>query len=100
MAFFQVKDLVKREIDLVLHFNSSAAAADAKVAPLLNKLSDVTFTKCSGDGNNARSSGELITTQVVRKRSRDSAGKQRDWPEKRSKISSNKGDENFVSPVI
>ena len=87
----------------------------AAVAPLLNKLSDVTFTKCSssaamvtsavsasGAGAGSAASGvggaagsasisEQITTQI-RKRPREQIHKQRDWPEKRAKTGSSAAD--------
>jgi len=80
---------------------SSSSAPEPKVAPLLNRLSDVTFTKCGPGGERVNSNStshallvgggaELITTQVVRKRNRvgETGGqKQRDWPEKRTKLS-------------
>ena len=64
----QIRESVRREIDAILSPSSSSHSFNhAKLS------SDVTLTKC----------GE-ITTQI-RKRPREQAAKQRDWPEKRSK---------------
>ena len=99
----KIREYVKRELE--------TANGMSSVAPLLNKLSDVTFTKCSssaamvtsavsgtggatagvaappgvGSGGPSTSSiSEQITTQI-RKRPREQIHKQRDWPEKRAK---------------
>jgi hypothetical protein len=84
LGHVHVRDVVNREIDRTLsgsHPESAAASASApaKVSPLLNKLSDVTLTKCGAAG--------VGSAEMIRKRSREMAPKQRDWPEKRSKVS-------------
>ena len=100
----KIREYVKRELEVATNGMSA-------VAPLLNKLSDVTFTKCSssaamvtsavsgagaggataaGAGASAAGScsiSEQITTQI-RKRPREQIHKQRDWPEKRAKTGS------------
>lgn len=83
----QIKDIVQKEIDAIL---KSKPLPRSKGPPMLNKLSDVTFTKC----------GEQVTTQI-RKRSKEMAAKQRDWPEKRRRISSTEWkDPGRVSPQV
>lgn len=74
----QIREYVKREIDGAVNGHLTLTPADVKVAPLLNKLSDVTFTKCPSDS----SAGVEL---MVRKRPRESGHKQRDWPEKKTK---------------
>ena len=84
----QARDMVRREIDMVMSgaVIGTSSRHDPKVAPLLNKLSDVTFTKCPNNANTtAIGSGAEITTQI-RKRPRESNQKQRDWPEKRCRL--------------
>ena len=101
----KIREYVKRELEMTTNGMSTV------VAPLLNKLSDVTFTKCSSSaamvtsavsgagagavGASAAGAGgagpssisEQITTQI-RKRPREQIHKQRDWPEKRAKTGS------------
>ena len=102
----KIREYVKRELEATTNGMGMSSA----VAPLLNKLSDVTFTKCSSSaamvtsavsgagGANAPGTGavgaagsssisEQITTQI-RKRPREQIHKQRDWPEKRAKTGS------------
>ncbi|TRY75673.1 hypothetical protein TCAL_11608 [Tigriopus californicus] len=73
------KEVVRRELEVQsrppreTRHSHEPSPTPTKVAPLLNKLSDVTFTKCGG---------EQVSAQI-RKRPQ----KQRDWPEKRSKLS-------------
>eukprot|EP00095_Tigriopus_kingsejongensis_P006310 maker-scaffold61_size441589-snap-gene-3.32 protein:Tk06310 transcript:maker-scaffold61_size441589-snap-gene-3.32-mRNA-1 annotation:"histone h3" len=74
----QIKEMVRKEVDHALRPSrpgEEGPRGPNRVAPLLNKLSDVTFTKCGS---------EQVSTQI-RKRPREQTHKQRDWPEKRCK---------------
>ncbi len=101
----RIREFVKKEVDAAAANGGGGGGnpggVSATVAPLLNKLSDVTFTKCSSTAAVLTSASpsassaaaaaaaaavtsEQITTQI-RKRPREHVHKQRDWPEKRAK---------------
>ena len=74
----EVRQIVRKQIEAAVNGLVAVAEGkqpgDTRVTPLLNKLSDVTLTKCPSD--------QLPSSTQIRKRPRD---KQKDWPEKRHK---------------
>merc|ERR1719216_582045 len=84
---FSVSEARKRVKVTIENTINALQGADNKVSPLLNKLADVTLTKCE----------QLPSSTQIRKR--PVIAKQRDWPEKKIIKDENNPSGSIISEV-